>query len=100
MRSVAASGVKIVMATHDIGQARRLAGGRDGLVADPGPELVLAFAEGLEQHRGLRVADRLAPYKRPRRVFVVERLPRVPNGKVDRPAAGELARSLAATTPS
>jgi tungstate transport system ATP-binding protein len=27
VRSVAASGVKIVMATHDIGQARRLAGG-------------------------------------------------------------------------
>ena len=26
MRAVAASGVKIVMATHDIGQARRLAG--------------------------------------------------------------------------
>ena len=26
MRGVAASGVKIVMATHDIGQARRLAG--------------------------------------------------------------------------
>ena len=47
-----------------------------------------------------RVADRLAPYKRPRRVFVVERLPRVPNGKVDRPAAGALARTLAATTPS
>ena len=26
MRAVAASGVKIVMATHDLGQARRLAG--------------------------------------------------------------------------
>jgi long-chain acyl-CoA synthetase len=47
-----------------------------------------------------RVGDRLAPYKRPRRVFVVERLPRVPNGKVDRPAAGALARTLAAATPS
>jgi long-chain acyl-CoA synthetase len=43
-----------------------------------------------------RAAARLAPYKRPRRLFVVERLPRVPNGKVDRPAATELARSLAA----
>ena len=47
-----------------------------------------------------RVADRLAPYKRPRRVFIVERLPRVPNGKVDRPAASALARTLAATTAS
>ena len=47
-----------------------------------------------------RVADRLAPYKRPRRVFVVERLPRVPNGKVDRPAASALAATLAATASS
>ena len=42
-----------------------------------------------------RAAARLAPYKRPRRVFVIDRLPRVPNGKVDRPAATELARTLA-----
>jgi len=35
-----------------------------------------------------RVADRLAPYKRPRRVFVGRKVARVPNGKVDRPAAG------------
>jgi long-chain acyl-CoA synthetase len=47
-----------------------------------------------------QVADRLAPYKRPRRVFVVERLPRVPNGKVDRPAASALAATLAATASS
>jgi long-chain acyl-CoA synthetase len=47
-----------------------------------------------------RVADRLAPYKRPRRVFVVDQLPRVPNGKVDRPAAGALASTLAAAAPS
>ncbi len=40
------------------------------------------------------VAPRLAPYKRPRRVFVVDALPRVPNGKVDRPRAAAQARSL------
>jgi long-chain acyl-CoA synthetase len=37
------------------------------------------------------VAARLAPYKRPRRVFVVPELPKVPNGKVDRRAVQELA---------
>jgi acyl-CoA synthetase (AMP-forming)/AMP-acid ligase II len=42
------------------------------------------------------VSERLAPYKRPRRLFVLETLPRVPNGKVDRPRALELARELAA----
>jgi acyl-CoA synthetase (AMP-forming)/AMP-acid ligase II len=41
-----------------------------------------------------RVAVRLAPYKRPRRLYAVDRLPRVPNGKVDRPAATELAKRL------
>lgn len=41
-----------------------------------------------------RVAPRLAPYKRPRRLYVVDRLPRVPNGKVDRRAATELAQRL------
>jgi long-chain acyl-CoA synthetase len=44
-----------------------------------------------------RVAGQLAPYKRPRRIFIVDELPRVPNGKVDRPAATELARNLVAT---
>jgi long-chain acyl-CoA synthetase len=43
-----------------------------------------------------RVGPRLAPYKRPDQVFVVAELPRVPNGKVDRPTAGQLARKLAA----
>lgn len=43
-----------------------------------------------------RVSNRLAPYKRPRGLFVVDRLPRVANGKVNRPAASELARTLAA----
>jgi long-chain acyl-CoA synthetase len=41
------------------------------------------------------VADRLAPYKRPRRLLVLDALPRVPNGKVDRPAALRIARELA-----
>jgi long-chain acyl-CoA synthetase len=44
-----------------------------------------------------QAAAHLAPYKRPRLLFVVERLPRVPNGKVDRPAAAELARQLSAS---
>ena len=37
-----------------------------------------------------RAADLLAPYKRPRRVVVVDRLPRVPNGKVDLRACASL----------
>jgi long-chain acyl-CoA synthetase len=41
-----------------------------------------------------RVSRRLAPYKRPRRIFVVDPLPRVANGKVDRPAASRLAVDL------
>ncbi|HEX4249079.1 MAG TPA: fatty acid--CoA ligase family protein [Pseudonocardia sp.] len=43
-----------------------------------------------------RVRPRLAPYKRPERVFLLAELPRVPNGKVDRPKAAALARALAA----
>jgi long-chain acyl-CoA synthetase len=46
-----------------------------------------------------RVRSRLAPYKRPRQVFVVDELPRVPNGKVDRPRAQALAVALAAPVP-
>ena len=42
------------------------------------------------------VAPRLAPYKRPRQVFVVAALPKVPNGKVDRPAVQALAKAAAA----
>ncbi|HEV7861988.1 MAG TPA: HAD-IA family hydrolase [Acidimicrobiia bacterium] len=44
-----------------------------------------------------RVADRLAAYKRPRRLFTVEALPRVANGKVDQPAARRLAAELVAS---
>jgi long-chain acyl-CoA synthetase len=36
------------------------------------------------------VAPKLTAYKRPRRLFRVDRLPRVPNGKVDRPAVVRL----------
>jgi long-chain acyl-CoA synthetase len=43
-----------------------------------------------------RLADRLVAFKRPRRLFVVTALPRVPNGKVDRPAAVRLATELSA----
>ena len=38
-----------------------------------------------------RVAARLAPYKRPRRLLIVDELPRVPNGKVDLRAIRALA---------
>jgi long-chain acyl-CoA synthetase len=41
------------------------------------------------------VAPLLAAYKRPGRVHVVDSLPRVPNGKVDLPAARRLALELA-----
>jgi long-chain acyl-CoA synthetase len=51
-----------------------------------------ADSERVAQH----VHPRLAPYKRPRRIFVVDELPRVPNGKVDRPKAQAMARALAA----
>lgn len=53
--------------------------------ADGPPEDVLAA-----------VSPRLAPYKRPRHVFVVHELPKVANGKVDRPAVHTLARSAVA----
>ncbi len=52
--------------------------------SDAAPDEVLA-----------EVAARLAPYKRPRQVFVVAALPKVPNGKVDRPAVQALARAAA-----
>jgi len=44
-----------------------------------------------------RVRGRLTPYKRPRRLFVVPALPRVPAGKVDRAAAARMATALCAT---
>lgn len=71
-------------------------------IADPRlGEIPVALVESNDEPTAIlhRAAARLAPYKRPRRLFVVDRLPRVPNGKVDRPAAAELARSLSAPTP-
>lgn len=62
-------------------------------------EIPVALVEGSDDPAAIleRAAPQLAPYKRPRRLFVVDRLPRVPNGKVDRPAATVLARTLAAS---
>jgi long-chain acyl-CoA synthetase len=68
-------------------------------VADPKlGEIPVALVESSDPPEEIleRAANRLAPYKRPRRLFVVERLPRVTNGKVDRPAATALAASLSA----
>lgn len=51
-------------------------------------ELPIAVITGTADADAARenVASRLAPYKRPRSVFAVPELPRVPNGKVDRNA--------------
>jgi long-chain acyl-CoA synthetase len=71
-------------------------------VSDPRlGEIPVALVESSDEPAAIlrRAAAQLAPYKRPRRLFVIDRLPRVPNGKVDRPAATELARSLSAPTP-
>jgi long-chain acyl-CoA synthetase len=45
-----------------------------------------------------RATGRLASYKRPRLLFTVDALPRVANGKVDRPAVRRLAAARAART--
>jgi long-chain acyl-CoA synthetase len=58
--------------------------------------VALVEAVGTAEDVLAAVGPRLSPYKRPRRVFVVDALPRVPNGKVDRPRARELAEELAA----
>ncbi len=39
------------------------------------------------------VRDRLARYKAPRRIYVVEKVPRLPNGKADYPTCREIAAS-------
>jgi long-chain acyl-CoA synthetase len=41
-----------------------------------------------------RVSERLVAYKRPRRLFVVDALPRLASGKVDKPAARAMAAEL------
>jgi long-chain acyl-CoA synthetase len=69
-----------------------------GLADDRLGEIPIALVESDDVSTAIldRVSTRLAPYKRPRGLFVVDRLPRVANGKVDRPATLELARGLAA----
>jgi long-chain acyl-CoA synthetase len=59
-------------------------------------EVPVAVVEGDGQAEEIleRVTRNLAPYKRPRRLFVVDTLPRVANGKVDRVAARTLAEEL------
>jgi len=47
-------------------------------------------ADGAADEIMARVASLLAPYKRPRRIVVVDALPRVPNGKVDLRACAPL----------
>ena len=51
-------------------------------------EIPIAVVTGTGDSDSIReaVSTRLAPYKRPRSVFVVDAFPRVPNGKVDRTA--------------
>jgi long-chain acyl-CoA synthetase len=55
-------------------------------------EIPIAVVEAEGSADGImeRTSARLAPYKRPRRVVVVDALPRVPNGKVDLPACRAL----------
>jgi long-chain acyl-CoA synthetase len=62
-------------------------------------EIPVALIESDDDPRNVldRVSGRLAPYKRPRRIFVVDPLPRVANGKVNRPEATRLAADLCAT---
>ena len=54
------------------------------------------MAEASDQAEAIlaRVAGRLAPYKRPRRLLIVDALPRVPNGKVDRPALARVLKGI------
>ena len=59
-------------------------------------EIPVAVVEGEGDAHSIleRVSKRLAPYKRPRRLLIVDQLPRVANGKVDRVAATKLAGEL------
>jgi acyl-CoA synthetase (AMP-forming)/AMP-acid ligase II len=49
--------------------------------------IAIVESEGPIEAIGEGLATRLAPYKRPRAIVLADRLPRVPNGKVDRTAA-------------
>lgn len=59
--------------------------------------VALVEASSSAEEVAAHVAPLLAAYKRPGRVHVVAALPRVPNGKVDRPAARRLALELASS---
>src|SRR5258708_15967151 len=62
-------------------------------------EIPVAVVEGEGSPSDLlaAVGPRLSAYKRPRRLFRVDALPRVPNGKVDRPAVTRLVAELITT---
>lgn len=61
--------------------------------------LVIPEADGLEDGPFLRwVEERVAGYRRPRQVFVVDGLPRGNHGKIDRAAATRMAEERAAET--
>jgi long-chain acyl-CoA synthetase len=67
-----------------------------GLPDDRLGEVPIAVVESSDTSAEIsaRVASALAPYKRPRHILVVDRLPRVPNGKVDQRATRELVDAL------
>jgi long-chain acyl-CoA synthetase len=67
-----------------------------GVPDDKLGEIPVAFveADATADEMLAAVARRLAPFKRPRRVVIVDELPKVANGKVDRRAVQELAKDL------
>ena len=62
--------------------------------------IAIVEADDTARHIVDRAAALLAPYKRPRHVVIVDHLPRVPNGKVDRRACAQLVDDLGAAQPS
>jgi len=56
--------------------------------------VALVEADGDGDAIASRASERLVAYKRPRRLFVVDALPRLASGKVDRPAARAMAAAL------
>ena len=65
-------------------------------------ELPVALVESTQSAEtvGEEVSSLVASYKRPRFIFVVDALPRVANGKLDRPAAARLAAELSVASPA
>jgi long-chain acyl-CoA synthetase len=60
-------------------------------------EIPVALVEATDTSDAIlaRCRERLIGYKRPRRLFVVDALPLLASGKIDRPAVGRLAAHLA-----